>query len=188
MEKILVGTMNAVGRHGTRKLSVTDICDSSRIARGTFYRYFNGKDDVLVALRRHFQDGLVAALAAAIEENPDPHRRVEVVLNTIAAGCTCGDLARMLDSAPTFTMQVIRDAFPDLVAAITDTLGPAAETSPPVVGGALTTHQLSDLVARSVISTLFLGDSRSAEISTMAARLVNGGNEVTDSKPRRGHR
>ena len=181
--------MNAVSRHGTRKLSVTDICDSSRIARGTFYRYFNSKDDVLVALGRHFEDGLVAALAAAIEENPDPERRVHVVLDTIVADCTVGgDLARMLDAAPTFTMQVIRGAFPGLVDAITDTLGPAAEMSPPVVGGALTTYQLSDLVARSVISTLFLGDSRSAEISTMAARLVKGGNEVTDTKPRRGRR
>jgi AcrR family transcriptional regulator len=180
--------MNAVSRHGTRKLSVTDICDSSRIARGTFYRYFNSKDDVLVALGRHFEDGLVAALAAAIEENPDPERRVHVVLDTIVADCTVGgDLARMLDAAPTFTMQVIRDAFPGLVDAIADTLGPAADTSPLVVSGALTARQLSDLVARSLISTLFLGDSRSDEVLTMVARVFTRG-EVADAKPRRGRR
>src|SRR5277367_5233224 len=129
VEKILTGTMEAISRQGTRKLSVSDICDAAQVARGTFYRYFNSKDDVLAMLGRHFEDGLAAAFAGAIEANPDPQVRVQVVLDTIVAyRAAGGDFNRMLDVAPEFTLEFIRDTFPKLVDAVTDALGPTAET------------------------------------------------------------
>ena len=50
VQKILAGTMKALSRQGASKLSVSDICEASHIARGTFYRYFDSKDEVLAAL------------------------------------------------------------------------------------------------------------------------------------------
>ena len=50
VEKILDGTMKLLSRQGTRKLSVSDICAASGVARGTFYRYFSTKEEVLDAL------------------------------------------------------------------------------------------------------------------------------------------
>ena len=43
----------------------------------------------------------------------------------------------MLDVAPEFTLEFIRDTFPKLVDVVTDALGPAAEQSPLVTSGAL---------------------------------------------------
>lgn len=82
-EKILSGTMKALSRQGARKLSVSDICEASGVARGTFYRYFTSKDDVLATLVHHYQDGVAEAFVKAIEINPDPKVRVQVVLDTI---------------------------------------------------------------------------------------------------------
>src|SRR5208283_403898 len=105
VEKIVAGTMKAITRQGTHKLSVSDICESSGVARGTFYRYFTSKDDVLATLGRHFEDGVAGAFAAAIEANPDPAVRVQVVLDTIIANHAAGgDFVRMLDVAPDFTL------------------------------------------------------------------------------------
>ena len=61
MQKILVGTMSALSRQGTHKLSVSDICEASHVARGTFYRYFDSKEQVLAHLGRHLERGVADA-------------------------------------------------------------------------------------------------------------------------------
>jgi AcrR family transcriptional regulator len=172
VQKILAGTMKALSRQGAHKLSVSDICESSQIARGTFYRYFNSKDEVLAALGQHFEDGVAAAFTAAIEANPDPEQRVQVVLDTIIAyRAAGGDWNQMLDVAPEFTLEFIRDTFPKLVDVVTEALGPAIAESPLVVSGALTTRQLGDLFMRSVMSMLFLPGSRSDEVPALVSSL-----------------
>jgi AcrR family transcriptional regulator len=172
VDKIVAGTMKAITRQGTQKLSVSDICESSGVARGTFYRYFTSKDDVLATLGRHFEDGVARALAAAIEANPDPAIRVQVILDTIIAYLAAGgDFVRMLDVAPDFTLWFIRETFPKLVDAVTAALGPAADESPLVVSGALTKRQLGELFLRSVMSILFLPDGRSDEVPGMIMSL-----------------
>ena len=185
VQKILSGTMKALSRQGAHKLSVSDICESSQIARGTFYRYFNSKEEVLAALGQHFEDGIAAAFAAAIEANPDPEARVEVVLDTILAyRAAGGDWSQMLDVAPEFTLEFIRDTFPKLVDVVTDALGPAAAESPLVTSGTLTKHQLGDLFMRSLTSMLFLPGSRSDEVPALMAALFKV--EATGAtKPRR---
>jgi AcrR family transcriptional regulator len=184
--KILVGAMNALSRQGTHKLSVGDICESSGVARGTFYRYFTSKEDVLAALARHFEGGLAAAFAAAIKINPDPAARVQVVLDTlIAYRAAGGDLARMLDVAPSFTLEFIRDTFPNLVDVVTEALGPSAEESPLVTGGALTKRQLGDLFLRCVISMLFLPGSASDEVPDVIASLFRAEGEAGSRRRKR---
>jgi AcrR family transcriptional regulator len=172
VSKIMAGTMAAVSRQGIRKLSVSDICEASRISRGTFYRYFTGKDDVLASIGQHFEDGIRAAFDSAIEAEPDPAKRVEVVLGAITAYRGAGlDFARMLDVAPEFTLEFIRETFPTLVDAVTDALGPAATQAPLVVNGVLTVGQLGDMFMRAVLSMLLLPGSRADEVPTMVGAL-----------------
>jgi AcrR family transcriptional regulator len=185
VQKILAGTMKALSRQGASKLSVSDICEASQIARGTFYRYFTSKEEVLAALGQHFEEGVAAAFAAAIEANPDPDMRVQVVLDTIIAyRAAGGDWNQMLDVAPEFTLEFIRDTFPNLVDVVTDALGPAAEQSPLVTSGALTKRQLGDLFMRSLMSMLFLPGSRSDDVPALVASLFKVDADVAP-KPRR---
>lgn len=74
VQKILTGTMKALNRKGTQKLSVSDICAASQVARGTFYRYFDSKDDVLRHLGRHFEEGAAEAFAKLSRLLPILHR------------------------------------------------------------------------------------------------------------------
>lgn len=170
----MVGTMKALSRQGAQKLSVSDICAASGVARGTFYRYFTSKEEVLATLGSHLEDGATEAFATAIEANPDPALRVKVVLDTIVAyRAAGGDFARMLEVAPEFTLEFIRDTFPKLVATVTDALGPVIDESPLVASGALTKHQLGDLFVRSVMSMLLLPGSRSEHVPAMVEALFN---------------
>jgi AcrR family transcriptional regulator len=188
VQKILVGTMNALSRRGTHKLSVSDICEASQVARGTFYRYFDSKEQALAHLGRHFEKGFAEAFEAAIAANPDPASRVQVVLDTLTAySAAGGDLNRMLDAAPEFTLGFIRDTFPNLLDVVVDALGPAADESPLVTAGTLTKHQLAALFLRSVMSTLFLPGSRTDEVPALAASLFSA-SPTDKTKPRRSSR
>jgi AcrR family transcriptional regulator len=174
VEKIMAGTMKALTRQGAQKLSVSDICAASGVARGTFYRYFTSKEEALATLGSHLQDGLAEALATAIEANPDPAARLQVVLDAIVAYRAAeADFARMLEVAPEFTLEFLRDTYPKLVDSVTDALGPAIDESPLTTSGTLTNHQFGDLFMRSVMSVLFLPGSRSEQVPAMMASLFN---------------
>ena len=168
---------------------MSDICEASGVARGTFYRYFTSKDDVLATLVHHYQDGVAEAFVKAIEINPDPKVRVQVVLDTITDYRLAGaDLVRMLDVAPEFTLGFIRETFPNVVGAVTVALGPAIEESPVVVSGALTQHQLADMLMRSVISTLLFPGGRSDNVAAMVASLFSVDAGAPAGKTERNHR
>ena len=171
VEKILAGTMHAIGRQGKHRLSVADICEASGVSRGTFYRYFTGKDAVLEVLGRHFEDGAAEAFTAALAANPDPASRVQVVLDTIIAYRSAAHFPRMLDVTPEFTLEFLSDTFPKLTDVVTEALGPAAEHAPLVVNGSLTERQLGELFLRSVMSMLFLPGGRSDQVPMMVASL-----------------
>src|SRR3546814_2736044 len=48
--KILDGALRAIGEMGARRLSMRDISDASGVSRGTLYRYFSSREEVLAAV------------------------------------------------------------------------------------------------------------------------------------------
>lgn len=171
VQKIMDGTLKAVTRQGTRKLSVSDICEASGVARGTFYRYFASKEAALEALSSHIEDGAAAAFAEAVEANPDPAQRVEVVLDTVLSYRAASNITKLIEIEPGFSLEFIRETFPRLTDIVTDALGPAAEESPLVTSGALTKHQLGDLFMRATMSMVLLPGNRSDQVPSMIASL-----------------
>ena len=49
IQKIMDGTLRAINSIGARRLSMSDISESSGVSRGTLYRYFASKEEVLAA-------------------------------------------------------------------------------------------------------------------------------------------
>ena len=47
--RILSGALDAIASRGVKRLSMSDIIDASGVSRGTLYRYFSNKDEVLGA-------------------------------------------------------------------------------------------------------------------------------------------
>ncbi len=59
---------------GTRAASVEDILTAGRISRRTFYRLYDGKEDVMLTLYRMGTDRLHDECARAIQQERDPMR------------------------------------------------------------------------------------------------------------------
>lgn len=57
-------------RHGVTATSIEEITAAAGVAKGTFYLYFNSKEDIRAALGQRFAQGLLAVIEAAIADVP----------------------------------------------------------------------------------------------------------------------
>jgi AcrR family transcriptional regulator len=65
-ERILVAAEELFGTRSFEKTKISDVADAAGIATGSFYRYFEGKRDLLVELLRDLNRQLRAEMWAAI--------------------------------------------------------------------------------------------------------------------------
>src|SRR5579862_2636797 len=83
-DRILEGALAALGRVGPRRLTMSDVSDRAGLSRGTVYRYFPSKEDLLAVLAQYeqdrFSDGLRRSLAEATKE-PTLKDVVEYITN-----------------------------------------------------------------------------------------------------------
>lgn len=69
---ILQGAAQVFAERGVRVATVEDILRAAHVSRRTFYRMYEGKEDVMVALYRLGTERLLEACRAAVREEPDP--------------------------------------------------------------------------------------------------------------------
>lgn len=74
---IMHGAVQVFAERGVRAASVEDILRAAGVSRRTFYRFYSGKEDVLVALYRTGTDALLSACAIAVSEGRDALARIE---------------------------------------------------------------------------------------------------------------
>lgn len=69
-------------QEGYMQTSVNDIVRKVGVAQGTFYYYFDSKDDIMNAVIEHYSDSFRVALALLIQDrNLDPCQKLELVGN-----------------------------------------------------------------------------------------------------------
>ncbi len=74
---VMQGAAMVFFQKGARAASVEDILEAARISRRTFYRLYESKDDVLLALYKVGTDRLVTECARVAQERTDPIHIVE---------------------------------------------------------------------------------------------------------------
>jgi AcrR family transcriptional regulator len=73
---ILAGAARRFSEAGVREVSVEHILEAAAVSRRTFYRLYQSKEDVLVALYRVGTERLVEACRAGMNEESDPIRQI----------------------------------------------------------------------------------------------------------------
>jgi AcrR family transcriptional regulator len=64
-ERILVATLEILGRAGPTKLNLSDVAAAAGVSRPTLYRWFASKEELLAAFGQFEQDRFDAGVAAA---------------------------------------------------------------------------------------------------------------------------
>jgi AcrR family transcriptional regulator len=157
-ERILDGAMAAIARHGLSKLGMNDVSASAGVSRGTLYRYFPSREELLQSLAAfetaRFQKRVTAALRDAGDAQP-----LETALQLVTR--YVGEhpaIRRVIETEPAFVLDYLRLQFPRLCAVVGSLLAPLLAETAPVRQGVVTTEQLVDWMTRVMISAVLFPD------------------------------
>jgi AcrR family transcriptional regulator len=163
-ERILVAALGLIGRRGVRRLGMQEIAEAAGISRGTLYRYFPGKDQVLAAAatydERRFSDGVDRVLAAARR----PEERIGDFMAYAFDFIRSHPARSLFESEPGFVMSFLLDHLPSLHDELVDRLGDALDTVPAVARGDLDREQLADVIVRLFASSWIIPETDDASL------------------------
>jgi AcrR family transcriptional regulator len=192
-DRILDGALRALARHGLRKLSMSDIGEEAGVSRGTLYRYFRSKDEVLEAIGEHVSASFEAALDEAVRDVDDPTERLRAALHVVVHyNDTHPEGILVLEADPAFAIAFLRRRFSHFVDVLRDALAPVFAQSPAVRNGAVTERELAEILQRLAMSAFLLPSPLGNRIPEVIAGLwsrtgrapaANDGSAPTGTKP-----
>lgn len=187
IESILEGAMRALARHGPARLSMTDICRESGVSRGTLYRYFASRDEVLDAVNLHLFETSRDTFQRAVDANPDPDQRVQVILHAMLDFPNRFPHMRMMfEYEPKVSLEFLTAQMGEVIEVLVKHLEPALEGHPVADAGVLTARDLAEFLYRIVTSAFLIPASEEADIEAKVAALWKFGLESRkNGSPRR---
>lgn len=161
--RILDGAAAAVARHGLAKLDMGDVSQSAGVSRGTLYRYFRGREDLLMALSVHesvrFWEGCIDGL----REAPSSEEGIrQLLLSATRQVAEHPALQRLLETDPAFVLGAVQRQFPTIRSQLHEVLAPLLQSTAVVAGGVVELDQLVDWLTR-ILITVFLIPGERAE-------------------------
>src|SRR5690606_29015686 len=117
--RILDGLVAAIDRHGSQKVSVSDVSEAAGVSRGTIYRYFPSREDLFAALGAHTIAWLRRTIDRAVAGDPMPEHRVAVVVGAISRGAGDGTHFRQAyRSEPGYVLDHFQGTWGDIIAVL----------------------------------------------------------------------
>jgi AcrR family transcriptional regulator len=179
-ERILVAALGLIGRRGVRRLGMQEIAEAAGISRGTLYRYFPGKDQVLAAAaafdERRFSDGVDRLLAADRTSEEHIGDFMAYAFDFIRSH----PARSLFESEPGFVMRFLLDHLPALHAELVERLGDALDSVPVVARGELDREQLADVIVRLFASSWIIPETDDASLVQSVNRILQIEPEATD--------
>jgi AcrR family transcriptional regulator len=154
--KILEGALRAIGRTGSQRLSMSDICAASGVSRGTLYRYFSTKTDVLNAVSEFVSVNFETGIRAAAEQHDDPIERFRAVMRFFVLFTTERTPDRIFEVEPGFHLDFFRSHFRRHQAAVRDALSETFDHLDQRLSMTIDRDCLSEALIRMQLSTLIV--------------------------------
>lgn len=144
-DRILDGARLAIARHGLAKLGMSDVSASAGVSRGTLYRYFPTRGQLLESLAeaeiRHFQERIAEALRSA----PPGAQRFKLVLRQVTRIAREHPvIQRVIETEPAHVLAYLRAEFPALRAVTGALLAPLFADTAPVREAVVNADELVD--------------------------------------------
>lgn len=186
VDVIVDGTMRALARHGTSRLSMTDICREADVSRGTLYRYFSNREQVLEAVNKRISGSNREVLDAAVAADPGLDVRVRVVLRAmIEFPKHFPHMLSIFEHEPRTALGFLTREMPSVLSVLDEYLRPALELSAPVVQGVMTVEDVLELFYRLVTSSFLIPTAGSETLDDRIATLWEAFGGVPESQAER---
>lgn len=154
--KILSGALDAIAERGVRRLSMSDIIEASGVSRGTMYRYFSNKDDVLAAVAEFVCTGFETGIREAAEHIDDPIERFRQVMLFYARYTNENSPDRVFEVEPRFHLSFFRSRFDRYKVAVYSALGPTFEYLEEKLRRKIDAEAFVEILVRLQLSTLLV--------------------------------
>ncbi|MGH8922580.1 MAG: TetR/AcrR family transcriptional regulator [Acidimicrobiales bacterium] len=172
-DRILESALLAMGRSGIRRLTMAEISEQAGLSRGTVYRYFPTKENLLAVLAEYeqdrFADGLRRALAGVPEDQLQLERVAAYIITYLRQHPA---LTLMIDTEPAFVLSFLRRQLPVFHRITEELLTPVMRNALPVREGWVTIAELDELLLRVVLSVFLVpGETSSTVVGVLEGAL-----------------
>ena len=154
--RILSGALEAIAARGVKRLSMSDIIDASGVSRGTLYRYFSNKDQVLAAVAEFVCAGFENGIRDAGKDIDDPILRLKAVMQFYARYTDENSPGRIFEVEPAFHLAFFRSRFVRYKQAVLDALEPTFDHFDRLLGEAMNREAFAEGLVRNQLSTLLV--------------------------------
>ena len=168
-ERILEGAKKAVSSHGLSNLEMTDVSVSAGVSRGTLYRYFSNRDELLHSLTIREAHNFWTRCVEALEDcERDEERLKLLMLHATRYVKEHAALQRLLETDPAFVLSSLKQSFTTVRDELGRLIVPALENSGPVKAGVVSVDQLVDWLTRILVTAyLFPSEDNAAMENAM---------------------
>jgi AcrR family transcriptional regulator len=172
-DRILEAALLAMGRVGPRRLTMNDVSERAGLSRGTLYRYFPTKEDLLAVLAEWEQDRFAEGLRAVLAGVPEDEQSIEDIAEYIITYLRRHPaLTLMIDVEPEFVMGFLRRQLPVFHRITEEILAPVVRRCRPVKEGWVTPAELNELLLRLVISVFLVpGEGEDVTVGALKGAL-----------------
>ncbi len=154
--RILSGALDAIAARGVKRLSMSDIIDASGVSRGTLYRYFSNKDQVLSAVAEFVCTGFESGIREAGKGIEDPILRLKAVMQFYARYTTENSPGRVFEVEPAFHLGFFRSRFSRYNQVVLEALEPTFDYLDTLLGEAMNREAFVEGLVRNQLSTLLI--------------------------------
>ena len=157
--------MQALARHGLAKLEMRDVSQSAGVSRGTLYRYFSSRDDLLRSLSLREAYRFWERCLEALQQAPEGEERIRLLLLYATRHVReHAALQRMLETDPGLVLDSIRQQLPAIRGELQRLIGPLLESTQLVQSRVVTVSQLVEWLTRLLISSFLIPSPDPAEM------------------------
>lgn len=171
--RILSGARQAISVHGLRRVGMSDVSEAAGVSRGTLYRYFPGREELLDALSEYEQQVFLEGLKKTVAEAGDGSRALEAAVSYILVYVrTHPALRRVLETDPRLVLDTLRFRLPELQEGTRSLIVPLVVQAG---GGALAPEaagHFSDWLVRLVVSEYLMPDPREGWVEEAVGQLL----------------
>jgi AcrR family transcriptional regulator len=154
INKILSVALHMLLDRGTAKMSLSGVCLDAGVSRGTLYRYFSSKEELLSAVTAHIRAKAGQKLEAATQGHTEPLDRLKAVVGFLNHYLDTAQLRRLLEVEPSFALDYLRKAVPEFITGLLKVLNPTFDYWDEILDTKLDRWFLTELMVRHTLGDL----------------------------------
>jgi len=155
-QKILLGAIDALGRRGSRSLSMSDVALAANVSRATLYRYFRTKEAVLEAVSEYISTTFMRGADRIARTVKEPTERLKAIMTLQIKLATEEFITRITEVEPGLVLKFLADHYERHVDAMRKVLDPLYDQIEATTGFEVDRDVLSGSVLRMQLSLVIV--------------------------------